>query len=181
MIFGITGAKKSGKSTVAEYLYDNLTDAVRIPFAGPLKTMLKTLGLSDAQLYGDDKEKEDHEILCGKTSRWAMQSLGTEWGREHIGKDIWMNAWLRQVNKYRGGRAVILTDDVRFPNEVQVIKDLGGKIIKVRRPKVEVQSQHESEMHILSLPCDFEVFQSEGDPLVACQAAKLFADIILQG
>jgi hypothetical protein len=69
--------------------------------------------------------------LCGKTPRHAMQTLGTQWGRDCIGKDFWLNLWgQRALQTLRdGGRVVV--DDCRFPNEAQLIRRVGGDIYKI--------------------------------------------------
>src|SRR5438552_1596949 len=91
--------------------------------------MMFALGLSNAEIEGHLKEKPS-ELLCGKTPRWAMQSIGTEWGRNLIGGEIWVNAWKRAIEGY----PLVVVDDVRFPNEAQAIKDAGGLLLRVIRP-----------------------------------------------
>lgn len=130
LIVGIAGRKQSGKSTLAQTLLNHYPGSSRSAFADPLKEMLLTFGLSREQLWGERKETVSH-LLCGKTPRWAMQSLGTEWGRELIGSDIWALAWQRMICKR--DRAVIVVEDVRFDNEVGAIRELGGFVIAVER------------------------------------------------
>jgi hypothetical protein len=59
----------------------------RVRFAGPLKAMMAALGCTNAEIDGDRKEVPC-DLLGGKSPRWAMQTLGTEWGRKLIGDDL---------------------------------------------------------------------------------------------
>jgi len=141
-IIGLCGAIGSGKTTVARRLVNH--GWVRHRFADPLKSMLAALGLNESQLDGHLKE-EPSKLICGRTPRVAMQTLGTEWGRNEMGPDIWVNAW---EHKLPGNRNVV-ADDVRFPNEAKIIKELGGKIIRIVRARPFPLSDHISEKHEL--------------------------------
>ena len=77
-LIGLVGAAHCGKTTVA-ILLSREHRYVRLRFADTIKDMLRVLGLSDEQLDGNLKEVPT-DLLYGKTPRWAMQSLGTEWG-----------------------------------------------------------------------------------------------------
>lgn len=140
MIIGFCGAIGAGKSTAARYL-ERHYDYVRIGFAKPLKDMCRAFGLTDEQLYGSAKEIPDHELCCGKTPRQLMQWLGHQWGRELVGPDVWVNAWRRQAVKHPN----VVADDVRYPNEVAAIHELGGKVVRLLRAADLSLSSHESE------------------------------------
>lgn len=124
-IVGICGLAEAGKSTAAKLLGGEV-----VSFAKPLKDMLATLGLTHAQLYGDQKEVPTG-LLCGRTPRHAMQTLGTEWGRECIASNIWTEQWKRRVAQSTA--TVVVCDDVRFENEVEIIRSLGGVVIALKR------------------------------------------------
>lgn len=120
----LNGKSGVGKSTITHELV-RMFGVKRISFATPLKEMLITLGLTDAQVYGDQKN-EPCDVLCGKTPRWAMQTLGTEWGRDLIHSDLWIKAWQRQVLATDGG---IVTDDCRFQNEIDAAREIGNATV----------------------------------------------------
>lgn len=138
VVIGFCGLAGSGKTTLAEYLVQH-HGFIRLPFAGPLKAMAAAFGLTAAEMSGSLKE-EPCEALCGRTPRQFMQWLGTEFGRQMLGPDLWVNAWLRQlarnVEKARagGGALRLVCDDVRFANEAAAIRALGGKVLLLRRP-----------------------------------------------
>lgn len=136
-LIGLCGLAESGKSTAARLLGGEV-----ISFAKPLKDMLATFGLTDAQLYGDQKF-EPCDLLGGKTPRHAMQTLGTEWGREAIYPSIWTDAWKRRV--LASESSVVICDDVRFGNEVELIRSMGGVVIAIQRDAAGRAGSHPSE------------------------------------
>lgn len=143
---GIVGLKGSGKSEIARHLTLS-RGFVRHRFAGPLKRMLQAgFGLTDDELDGDLKEVPCAR-LAGKTPRWAMQSLGTEWGRDCIAPDIWMQLWKATLPPID-----VVADDVRFEQEAAAIHEMGGKLIAVHRPSLkEVSDRHRSETQVLAV------------------------------
>lgn len=152
MILGLTGFKGSGKSAVADALLDR--GFIRLRMAGILKDMLRVLGLTDAQIDGAEKESPC-ELLGGKTPRWAMQSLGTEWGRVLIVPDLWTRAMRHRLRAQQIGASVVI-DDIRFPNEAALIREFDGAVWRVTRPGCAGDG-HVSESHIATLPVDYEL------------------------
>jgi len=142
LIIGLTGLARCGKSTIAAEL-ERHHGFKRVRFADPLKNMLRVLGLCEAEIEGILKE-EPCAKLCGKTPRWAMQTLGTEWGRSIIGSDIWVNAWARLVAEVEGDT---VAEDCRFENEAIALHDHGGVVVQVLRPGL-VRGSHISERGI---------------------------------
>lgn len=140
MLIAFTGPAGCGKTTAAKHLVWR-HGFVRIRFADPLKHMLAALGLSEAELDGDAKERPS-ETLCGRTPRWAMQSLGTEWGRGCISKDLWTRAWKRECERVGGS---VVVDDCRFQNEADVIAKESGLIVRIVGRATKIASDHISE------------------------------------
>jgi hypothetical protein len=56
-----------------------------------------------------------------------MVTLGTEWGRDNIHADLWARLWSARIATL-GREANIVTDDVRFPNEVRALRHHGGEL-----------------------------------------------------
>jgi len=137
-------APQSGKSTVARCLAAR-GYAIR-PFASPLKEMIATFLYSCGHSY-----EYIHDVLYvnketviesfGVTGRHLMQTLGTEWGRQCVLPDVWLRHWALRVE----GAPYVVVDDVRFPNEAQLLIELGGEMWRVGRPGVERISGHASE------------------------------------
>lgn len=70
----------------------------------------------------------------GCTMRVFLQRLGTEFGRELINPDIWTNTWISSTHTHLEAGRIVVADDVRFTNEVEAIKALGGVMIHLSRP-----------------------------------------------
>lgn len=157
MIIGFTGLAGSGKSTAADYLVKR-HGFVRTRFADTLKAMMRVVGLGDAEIEGHLKESPC-ALLMGKTPRWAMQSLGTEWGRNCIDKDIWVALWQRTACDIldHGGKVVV--DDCRFDNEFKMLESMGAKVCRIVRAGAGTTSTHVSEQGIF--PVAYEI-QNEG-------------------
>lgn len=142
LIIGLCGPAKSGKSLAAQYLINN-HGFERVRFAGPLKAMLTALGLTHDEIEGPLKERPC-ALLGGKTPRHAMITLGTEWGREMIDPDLWVNAWLASVERVPTGKPVVI-EDCRFPNEANAIRFLDGLLVRLVRRVAIVPTTHISE------------------------------------
>ena len=129
VIIGFTGPIGAGKSTAANVLVQQGWRRVR--FAGPLKAMAQAFGLSFAQVDGDLKETPS-ELICRKTPRFFMQRLGTEFGRQMIGDDLWIRAFKHAVGQVHED-APIVVDDIRFANEAEAVRSLGGIVVRIDR------------------------------------------------
>lgn len=133
VLIGVTGLARSGKDTVAGILQRELGPGVeRYAFAEPLKTMLKSV-------FGDHFHTGDRSGICpeaGITYRKLMQTLGTEWGREQVNPNLWVNLvhkrWMRHVND---GTTGMVLSDVRFDSEAEWLIYQGGLLIEVLRPQ----------------------------------------------
>lgn len=148
-LIALTGLAGSGKSTVADYLIEQ-HDFARMKFAQGLKDMLRAIGLDDDDIEGSGKE-QPHYKLCMRTPRHAMLTLGTEWGRNLIGEDLWVRILEDRING--SFHTDIVVDDCRFPNEAAMIKRLGGQVWRIVRdtdrtinhPSETEQSQFEAD------------------------------------
>lgn len=107
------------------------------------------------------------------TPRYALQQLGTQWGRDCF-DSVWIEDALRtakQLVEVDGWRYTekkglefsvnydkphgVVFSDVRFNNEFKSIKKAGGKIVRVKRFSWKlfdksVDTQHQSETEMLS-------------------------------
>lgn len=145
-IIALTGAKTVGKTTIAKAVQAWAIDSKIVSFATPIKEMLWQMGIPYEALNGKDKEVIIPEL--GKSSRELMQSLGTEWGRDLINRNIWVFAMQKQIERTK--EEIIIIDDLRFENEANWVLTRGGKIIKLQRDGIEYNDQHSSEQPLLS-------------------------------
>lgn len=141
-VVAFTGQAGSGKSTATKYLVEQHGYTL-VKFAGPLKDMMRAIGFDDVEIEGELKETENIN-LWGKTPRHAMQTLGTEWGRNCIHPDFWVGLWRQRVNAVMFGGGRVVVDDCRFPNEAAAIRRLGGDIYRITG-RGGIPGHHESE------------------------------------
>lgn len=135
-----------GKST-ASYIMQAKHGYKVMAFADPVKQMLNVLGVPFNHLYGSREEKEAPlAVLGGKSARHAMVTLGTEWGRDLIDQNLWVNALERRILGAPDNRIVV--EDVRFETEYEMLKRNGALILAIERPGVEANEtivNHRSE------------------------------------
>jgi len=158
-IVGFAGLIGSGKSTAAAEL-TRTGGFQRVRFAGPLKKMVAALGLSLDEIEGRLKEAPC-ELLCGKTPRHAMQTIGTEWGRNLIGEDLWIRAWKHAVRKLPAEVSVV-ADDVRFENEANAIRELGGAVVFIKRPSLAAPASNHASEGLRPDVADYEIINDGG-------------------
>lgn len=143
MIIGIVGFIGSGKGTVGTHLVENHGFATT-SFANSLKDCIASVfRWPRALMEGDTQEsrewRERPDPWWSKrfgrpvTPRWAMQYMGTDVMRMHFNTNIWIWSVEKQILDH--GENIVITD-ARFPNEVNLLRELGGKIIWVRRPEL---------------------------------------------
>ncbi len=171
-VIGITGWMGSGKTEAANWICQAY-DWEALKMAAPIKTMLSSVGLSNAHLEGDLKEIET-PMLCGKTPRFAMQTLGTEWGRNIISPDLWVNLWAIQAENVLDDYTGVVADDVRFNNEADIIHSMNGLVIKISRSG-HTAGSHESETYIVRY--DYEIVNDGNIPDLMRSIDSLFSSI----
>jgi len=113
---------------------------------------------------------------CYLTPRFALQQLGSEWGR-HCFSETWPNYALRvaKLLSVEGGytydqihglehtwrpgddnwKTPVVISDVRFKNEIEAIKMCGGKVIRIVRPGAGLSgaaAAHGSETEQAAIP-----------------------------
>jgi hypothetical protein len=147
-IIGFTGLAGSGKSTAAKHLIQ-MHGFARGKFAGALKDMFRALllyrrvdpTLIERMIDGDLKEVPS-PALNGRTPRHAMQTLGTEWGRNCMDANLWVDTEIDAT----ANQSRLVFDDVRFPNEAEAVLAAGGIIVHIERPGTgRIVAGHASE------------------------------------
>lgn len=144
-VIGIAGPARSGKDTVANYILAARGYGYRYGFADPIKAMLVPLGIDCTDPYWT-ANKEAIIPSLGVSLRYLMQTLGTEWGRELIHGDLWVI--LAKSTALTHGPGMVVPD-VRFENEAEWIRAIGGKIIHLERANRQQVKAHTSEQGIV--------------------------------
>lgn len=139
-----SSAAQSGKTTAAQYLQARYGYRV-IPFAQTLKEMavpmLQALGYTEEQAYHLVQKNKEHTLPIGITVRHLLRTLGTEWGRECIHPDVWLECWKKRIERI----PYVIVDDVRFLNEAELVRSLDGVMVRIDRPGAYTEHQHSSE------------------------------------
>jgi hypothetical protein len=146
-IIALVGFIGSGKDTVGRYLVEE-HGFFDMAFADALKDTCAAIFCWDRVLL-DGKNPQSREWrdqidpwwaakldIPHFTPRWALQNVGTECLRKHFNNDLWISNVERRVwnlQSEHGGQAKVVLTDARFPNELKMIKSLGGRTFRVKR------------------------------------------------
>lgn len=146
-LIGITGPAKAGKSTVARYLVEQ--GFIEVSFAAPIKRAISTAFDIDILDLEEPQFKEAPLPWLGKSPRYLLQTLGTEWGRKMVAPDVWLILAARRIEKARDlGHPGVIVSDVRFDNEADFILARGGQLWRIWRQAATAVRAHESEQGI---------------------------------
>jgi dephospho-CoA kinase len=127
-IIGITGATGSGKDTFCKYIKENYPNVFCFRFSQPLSEVLG--------IFFNDIKKEDQQ--------WLAITL-----RERFGKEILWEAIKKKIGEIKEG--IVLLNGVRYVEEYEGIKKLGGKIIyltaesKTRWERVKIRGEKKDD------------------------------------
>jgi hypothetical protein len=141
MIIGICGLIGSGKGTVADVLVQK-HKFTKISFADKLKDAVSDLfgwerglleGVTNQSRVWREQPDEFWSNEIGKdiTPRYVLQKFGTECMRQGFYDDIWVSFVKKKLIAEPNKNWVI--PDVRFPNEVKMIKSINGAVWCIRR------------------------------------------------
>ena len=97
-----------------------------------------------ANFVADHHDIQDQSGQSAVSVRRILQWWGTEYRRAQD-HDYWTKAWEKKLQEYDLTMTHILVDDVRFVNELNVIKKHGGTFIKIERPGFNGANNHSSE------------------------------------
>lgn len=146
-LIALVGFIGSGKDTVGRYLVEE-HGFYDMAFADALKDTCAAIFHWDREML-DGKNPQSREWrnqvdawwaerlgIPEFTPRWALQNIGTETLRRHFRDDLWIlnvERRLTDMVEQHGPDARIVLTDGRFPNELEMVRRLGGRVARVRR------------------------------------------------
>ena len=141
MIIGLTGLARCGKDTFCNYAREYLKslnyESQRLAFADELKKdldafLMEKLGISAFTEVTSEKE--------------VIRPMLTCWGTEIIRKkdDLhWVKKVEKIINDNKKNNIVSIVTDIRFPNEIDYIHKIGGKVIHLTMTGNEPANDYE--------------------------------------
>jgi len=145
-IVGLVGFIGSGKGTVSSYLKDTY-NFQNLSFAKTLKDAVANIFHWPRNLLeGDTSEsrqwREEIDIWWANrldiphlTPRWVLQNLGTNVIRKEFHDDMWIASLERSLLDLEGNYVI---SDLRFPNEIKMLKNQNSKIWWIQRGDLPV-------------------------------------------
>lgn len=166
-LIAFLGEKENGKTTacdIFERLYEQNTEykVVRLSVKQPIIDEIKrdlpeTLSLL-CVLY--NMELDDLFLVKPQLVRSIMRDYGQA-KRKQYGDYYWADKYQQALNDLPDD-VVILTDDIRFPEELDKVTSFGGKVYNViRLGKEQGQDTHPTERALDDIKHFFEKIEAE--------------------
>jgi len=150
-IIGVYGKARSGKTTIADYLHSKYHWYVK-SFADKVKGISEDLFRVP---YFVDKTEFLPEL--GMTKRELLQKIGT--AMREIHPNVWVKYNLNRIKNCSDFGIVYdiighIIPDVRYPNEMKTIQEMGGKVIKIVRTGYESDLTENEQRHMSETALD---------------------------
>lgn len=169
LILAITGKAQAGKDTSAELIKASLEDEGKNVLITHYADILKFMCTN----YFDWDGKKD------KKGRSLLQHVGTDIVRKKE-PDYWVNYMKSVLGLFHEQWDVVIIPDVRFPNEIEGIRDDRWSVFTVRvvRPGydnglTEEQKAHESECALDNYECNYDIKNDGSLELLKANTDKL--------
>jgi len=148
IIIGLTGKKRTGKDTASLFFKKIFNSRKKstalLSFAQPLKDAICKLFVLDPNQLETIKDQPLDE-WDGRSPRDMLKHIGDSC-RQFDSNSMIKNMRQRIIGC---GSDIVIITDVRYDNEAQLVKELGGRVIKIDRNLGEgVEDLHSSEKGI---------------------------------
>lgn len=111
-----------------------------------------------------------------RTRGELLQLVGTEIGRERIDPDLWMKLSERRIRELQARGVPWVVTDVRFENELEMVRRLGGVVLRVEAPALTPGTRdhaHPSETALDHVP--LPTFVNDRSPAQNAALAEMCA------
>lgn len=106
------------------------------------------------------------------TVRNGLQRVGTDIGRNILGKEIWVNLVRPEIE----GNVVIT--DIRFENEIEALWEYGAQIIRISRDSTDPPDPHVSEMWLDDDYIDVELANNSSIQDLHKSVAEIYEELL---
>lgn len=168
MIIALTGKKRCGKTSVANALCEQTSLAglfTKINFKSALLKQVKEHFPDFLKNEANHYYMSVDQLLEEKPGsiRQFLQNYGTDLFRKQ-NENYWTSKWRESTIGYSN----VVIDDLRFLNEAQAVKDLGGTIIRIVRPSLGEQGDmHASEMEMDAIQPDYTITSDDIETVIS--------------
>lgn len=132
-VIGIVGVAGSGKILVADHLQKR-HDYQRLRFADCMKdALIRGMNLDRTMLLGQNPERFPPSLDADH----PLQLLIQHWGSRLVHPTVAAAAWARHYETMNYS-ALLVADDIRYPQEAAAVKWAGGVLWRVVRPGLVV-------------------------------------------
>lgn len=187
-IIGLGHYSRTGKTTLAEFLKLSCRrrkiTAEICPFAWKLKDVAYQLygwaGLKPPEHYETQSGAKDRDTVLpalGMTPVDLWVALGTT----AIRQNVYDATWVDYVTKTPRQSDVLIIPDVRFPNEIDAIRSLGGIVVKVECVGIKPRDTVADQALVDFTEWDACISAKKGDTAKLQQYAKELAKWIKEG
>jgi hypothetical protein len=140
-IIGLGHTSRCGKDTLANAIIKNLERtglrAVKRPFAWKLKEICHDLyawdGMREPEFY-DTPEGEPYRDIKLPTIGLTPVEVWVKFGTPAVREQVYQKTWIDYLLKGTKDVDVLIVPDVRFPNEVEALREVDATLVKVVRP-----------------------------------------------
>lgn len=192
-IIGLSGFAQSGKDTVAALIAEHVQGSVKtVAFADLIKVSAARalgvlrhpddVGVRAVRRWADDFKlgqrvqitDTDGKVLHEVSGRSFLQRYGSEAHRDLFGPDF----WLEQID-WQPDCDVLIFTDCRFQNEAEAIRQRGGEVWRIVRPRTR-EGNHQSEKALPAELVDLEVLNAGTLQDLARTVGRALSDLVAQ-
>lgn len=198
LIIGLAGKSQSGKDSICSIIFNENVSCMRFAFANLLKEFIR-----NAANKSIPESEKDKPLACfdGRSLGEMCQVIGQ--AIRNVEPNFFVNKLYHTVyaellpfetvqsganygNAFFPFPDIMVVTDVRYINEAQMIKTLGGKLIRIHRNIVSIRpSNHPSETEMDSLEfrslVDFDLYNHGDLAQLENSTKNLLKSVIKEG